>query len=177
MASGTNYGFKRSVPHLLGVSIGFTIMLLLVGVGLIQLFDRYPVSYQILKVLSIAYLLFLAWKIATAAEIEDPTDTGNKGRPFSFFQAALFQWVNPKAWAMALTAISAYTPPDQPWSSIIIVAVVCGLVNLPSVAAWVLLGTQLKRFLTNRFRLRVFNYVAATLLVGSLYPIVFPQVG
>ncbi len=173
MASGTNYGFTRSVPHLLGVSIGFTIMLLLVGMGLIRLFDTFPVSYRILNILSIGYLLYLAWKIATAAKIEDKPDGENSGKPFGFLQAALFQWVNPKAWAMALTAISAYTPPDQPWMSIVIVALVCGLINLPSVAAWVVLGTRLKKLLNNKFRLTVFNYTAAMLLVGSLYPIVF----
>ena len=108
MASGANFGFRRTLPHLLGVGIGFTLMIVLVGVGLVQVFDLYPISHQILKVVSVIYLLWLAWKIANAAPPEG--DVQSAGTPITFIQAALFQWVNPKAWTMALTAISAYTP-------------------------------------------------------------------
>ncbi len=178
MASGTNFGFTQTIPHMLGVSIGFTIMIVLVGIGLMGLFDAYPVSYLILKFVSVVYLLFLAWRIATAAPMkpDSRTDTGSrdhKSKPFTFLQAALFQWVNPKAWAMALTAISAFAPPSHPLSSIFLVALICGAVNLPSVSTWVLLGTQMRRFLTDPLRLRVFNVCAALLLIGSLYPILF----
>jgi threonine/homoserine/homoserine lactone efflux protein len=145
-----------------------------VGLGLMGLFDAFPVSYQVLKVLSVSYLLFLAWKIATATPvITDSQQTGTRGKPFTFIQAALFQWVNPKAWAMALTAVTAYTPESQPWISVVLVALIFGTVNLPSVITWVVLGTQLKRFLNNTTRLRVFNFTAAGLLLGSLYPILF----
>ena len=92
MASGANFGFRRSIPHMLGVSLGFTLMVLLVGVGLVQVFDLFPVSYQILKVVSVAYLLYLAWKIGTAASGNNDTKAG--GTPFTFVQAALFQWVS-----------------------------------------------------------------------------------
>ena len=178
LASGINFGFTRTIPHMSGISIGFMVMVLLVGAGLIQLFDAYPLSYTILKVLSISYLLFLAWKIATTASYENQrTDDGseaeNPGRPFTFFQAALFQWVNPKAWAFALTAITAYTPPSHPLFSVLIVTLTCGVVNLPSVAIWAVLGTQLRRFLRSPKQLRAFNIVAALLLIGSLYPILF----
>ena len=183
LASGTNFGFARTTPHMLGVSIGFSIMVVLVGIGLMGLFNAYPVSYLILKVVSVIYLFYLAWKIATAAPLNDEPDTdvpdtdelrqGSGNKPFTFIQAALFQWVNPKAWAMALTAISIYAPPSQPLSSIFLVSLVFGLVNLPSVSAWVLLGTQLRRFLTDPLRLRIFNVCAALLLLGSLYPILF----
>ena len=175
MASGTNFGFSRTVPHLLGVSIGFTIMICLVGAGLMQLFDSYPVSYSVLKVCSVAYLLFLAWKIATAAPLKSPDSASAKGTgsPMTFFQAVLFQWVNPKAWAMALTAISAYAPSSQPILGILAVAMVCGSINLPSITTWVVLGTQLRRFLGDPVKLRAFNIFAALMLVGSLYPILF----
>jgi hypothetical protein len=94
MASGANFGFRRTIPHLLGVALGFTLMVLLVGVGLVQVFNAVPVSYQILKIVSVIYLLYLAWKIGTAAQLEG--EAGTVGTPFTFLQAALFQWVNPE---------------------------------------------------------------------------------
>ena len=120
MASGANYGFRRTIPHMLGIGIGFTVMLLLVGAGLIQIFDRWPLAHDVLKVVSVAYLLWLAWKTATAAGI---SDGDARGRPMTFLQAAAFQWVNPKAWAMALTAITVYAP-DRGGLTIIDVALV-----------------------------------------------------
>jgi threonine/homoserine/homoserine lactone efflux protein len=93
MASGANFGFRRTVPHMLGVAIGFTVMVLLIGLGLVQVFDAFPISYQVLKVVSVLYLLYLAWKIGTAAPAQE--DENAAGTPFTFVQAALFQWVNP----------------------------------------------------------------------------------
>ncbi|MEM8977490.1 MAG: LysE family translocator, partial [Pseudomonadota bacterium] len=107
MASGANYGFHRTIPHMLGIGLGFVLMVMLVGLGVIQVFDAYPLAYTLLKIVSMAYLLYLAWKIATSSP---PSEAGETGRPITFLQAALFQWINPKAWAMALTAISVYTP-------------------------------------------------------------------
>ncbi|EDZ43315.1 MAG: LysE family translocator [Planktotalea sp.] len=169
MASGANFGFRRTLPHLLGVGIGFTLMIVLVGVGLVQVFDLYPISHQILKLVSVIYLLWLAWKIANAATPEG--DVQSEGTPITFIQAALFQWVNPKAWTMALTAISAYTP-DQTLYYVSLVALVFGIVNLPSVSLWTVLGEQMARFLTSAARLRAFNWAMAGLLVLSLYPVV-----
>ncbi len=171
MASGANFGFRRTIPHMLGVGLGFVFMVVLVGAGLVQVFDAYPVSYTVLKVFSVAYLLYLAWKIATAAP---PQDTARSGTPITFVQAALFQWVNPKAWAMALTAVSVYAP-SQSLGAIALVAVVFGAINLPSVSSWTVLGQQMRRVLTNRARLRAFNVTMAVLLVASLYPVVLPQ--
>ncbi len=172
MASGTNFGIRRTIPHMLGVGIGFTIMVVLVGIGLMQVFDRFPISYLILKTGSIGYLVYLSWKIATASPLNGADkNVDGDSRPFTFLQAALFQWVNPKAWAMALTAISAYTPPAQPLYSVLLVALIFGIVNLPSVGAWVVIGTQLRRLLNDPLRLRVFNLGAAVLLLGSLFPV------
>ncbi|KIC12074.1 membrane protein [Leisingera sp. ANG-M1] len=171
MASGANFGFRRTIPHMLGVALGFVFMVLLVGAGLVQVFDAFPVSYTVLKAVSVVYLLWLAWKIANAAPVEAK---GGGGTPMTFLQAAAFQWVNPKAWAMALTAISAYTP-DQTLTAILLVGVIFGAINLPSVGSWTVLGQQMARFLTSRRRLTLFNWTMAVLLVASLYPVIWPQ--
>ncbi len=155
---------------MLGVALGFTLMVALVGIGLAQVFDFYPVSYDVLKVCSVVYLLFLAYKIANAAA---PQQSGQvKSKPFTFIQAALFQWVNPKAWTMALTASAVYAPSHTAAASGL-VALVFGLVNLPSISIWTLLGTQLRALLKSDRRLRVFNFTMAAALVMSLYPVVF----
>lgn len=169
MASGANFGLARTVPHMLGVALGFVAMIVLVGIGLIGLFDAVPISYTILKVISVAYLLYLAWKIANAAA---PEGQGSGGRPMTFVQAALFQWVNPKAWTMALTALAVYAPVQELWA-IALVALVFGVVNLPSIGVWTVLGVQVRRLLTGPGRLRAFNITMALLLVASLYPVVF----
>ena len=169
MASGANFGFRRTIPHMLGVALGFVFMVVLVGAGLVGIFEAFPVSYTVLKVASVAYLLYLAWKIANAG----PAETGEgKGNPMTFLQAATFQWVNPKAWAMALTAISVYAPDQTLWA-ILLVAALFGAVNLPSVSSWTLLGQQMARVLTNPRRLMLFNWAMAALLVASLYPVIW----
>mgnify|MGYP001799698223 CR=1 FL=1 len=171
MASGANYGVWRTLPHMLGVALGFVFMVILVGVGLIQIFDLFPVTYTVLKVVSVGYLLYLAWKIATAAapDAAEPT-----GAPMAFLQAAAFQWVNPKAWTMALTAISGYTVPSAGIWGIFLVGVVFGAINLPSVGLWAWMGQQLRKVLEGPRRLRAFNITMAVLLVASLYPILWP---
>jgi len=168
MASGANFGFKRSIPHMLGVSLGFTLMVVLVGAGLVKIFELYPISYILMKILSVGYMLFLAKKIAFAAP---PKDTQEPGKPFSFLQAAAFQWVNPKAWVMALGAITLFAA-SQEFSAIAVVAVVFGLVNFPAIAFWTTLGQQARRWLNSKVRLRAFNYTMAALLIVSLYPVV-----
>jgi threonine/homoserine/homoserine lactone efflux protein len=168
MASGANYGFQRSIPHMLGVALGFVFMVVMVGLGLMQLFDALPASYSVLKVLSVAYLLYLAGRIATASPRAN--SQSGRGRPLNFAQAAAFQWVNPKAWTMALTAISVYAP-TRDMAAVLAVAAVFGLVNLPSVSLWTVMGYQLQRLLTKPLRLRMFNVTMAVLLVGSLYPV------
>ena len=170
MASGANFGFRRTIPHMLGIGLGFVFMVVLVGAGLVQVFDAYPVSYAVLRVASVLYLLWLAWKIANAAPVRAGKATGT---PMTFLQAAAFQWVNPKAWAMALTAVSVYTP-DNTFRAVALVAVVFGAVNLPSVSCWTLLGQQMARVLTNPARRVAFNWTMAALLVASLLPVLRP---
>ena len=166
LASGANFGFVRSIPHMLGISIGHAIMIVLLGTILITVFETYPIILRILKIVGIAYLLFLAYKIATSASTIKNKKTS---KPFNFFQAAIFQWVNPKAWAMALTAITVYAP-NQSFGSILVVALVFACTNLPSVSIWTMFGTNLKIILTNTKRLVVFNIVMSILLIASLFP-------
>lgn len=167
MASGANFGVRRTLPHMLGVAGGFVFMAVLVGTGLAQAFEAVPALHAALKAASVAYLLYLAWRIATAPP---PGDAARAGKPMTFLAAAAFQWVNPKAWAMALTAVSVYAP-SQTAAGIVAVAVVFGLVNLPSVGAWAVLGQGMRRVLTNPRRMRAFNVAMAVLLVASLYPV------
>lgn len=169
MASGANFGLRRTLPHMMGVGIGFVLMVFLVGAGLTQLFDLWPLSYSLLKVVSVVYLLYLAWKIATAApKSPDAPETDKK--PIAFLQAVAFQWVNPKAWAMALTATTAYSG-DHSMRNVVIVALVFGAVNIPSISTWTILGLQIRKILTNPRRLRAFNWTMGALLVATLWPI------
>jgi threonine/homoserine/homoserine lactone efflux protein len=167
MASGANFGLRRTLPHMMGVGLGFVFMLILVGLGLAGLFVTWPVAATILKVASVGYLVWLAWRIATAAPPEARQQTGS---PLTFLQAAAFQWVNPKAWTMALSAVTLYAP-GREVVSVLIVAVVFGLVNLPSVGIWAAMGVQMRRFLNTPARLRRFNITMALLLLASLYPV------
>ena len=164
LASGANFGFRRTVPHMLGISLGHLLMIVLVGLGLIRLFETYPTLHTTMKIASVAYLLYLAWKIANAAP---PREGAASGTPMTFLQAAAFQWVNPKAWFMALTAITVYAPETTLWA-VVLVAGAFAAVNLPSVSTWTVLGVQMRRILTNHTRLRLFNWTMAALLVGSL---------
>lgn len=176
MASGMNYGLARSIPHMLGIAIGFPAMVLLIGLGLSHLFETVPYSYSVLQVLCTLYLLYLAWKIATATPVDpdqsyaDLEAQQDSSKPLTFLEAATFQWVNPKAWTMGLTAISLYTPPDRPLHSIVFVALAFFTAALFSTNTWTLLGQQMRRFLGNPKKVRVFNIICAVLLVGSLYP-------
>ncbi len=145
LASGANFGFRRTIPHMLGVSLGFVLVAFLMGIGLAGLFDTFPWLHIVLTAVSVVYLLWLAWKIARAAP---PEPGAAKGKPMTFLQAAAFQWVNPKVWAMALTAVTIYAPGDTALA-ILSVAAIFGAVNLPSVSTWCLLGQGMQRVLTD----------------------------
>ncbi len=170
MASGANFGFRRTLPHMLGVALGFVAMAVLVGLGLMQVFARWPILHDILMVVSVAYLLWLAWRIANAA----PKAAEAGARPITFLEAAAFQWVNPKAWTMALTAITVYAP-DRSLAALAAVALIFGAINLPSVGSWAALGVLTRRALTTPARLRLFNRAMALLLVASLWPVLAPS--
>ena len=167
MASGANFGFRRSVPHMLGISGGVSAMAFLVGMGLMAMFEAAPMLGIALQVLSVVYLLWLAFKIATAAPL---TDQAANARPMSMLQAAAFQWVNPKAWAMCLSAVTLYAP-DRTVLSVAVVAGAFAVVSLPAISLWAWLGTVIQQWLSNPTRLRAFNGLMAFMLIASLYPI------
>ncbi|WP_425092487.1 LysE family translocator [Tropicimonas sp. S265A] len=168
LASGANFGLRRSLPHMLGISFGHAFMVLLLGLGLGQVFVTWPVTHDILKVVSVVYMAWLAWKIANAAA---PESGARSGRPFTFLQAAAFQWVNPKAWVMGVTAVTAYAAPEAGLLGAVLVAVVFCATNFPSVSVWAWMGTQVARWLSSPGRLRAFNWTCAALLMISLWPV------
>lgn len=171
LASGVNFGFRSSVPHMLGISSGFLLMVVAVGLGLAELFVRIPWFYDFLKWVGAAYMLYLAWSIATSGPIEDANSNRRSSKPMSFWAAAAFQWVNPKAWIMAAGAFSTYVPASSGLAVIVTVAVIFAAINLPSVGTWALFGSGLRQVLQVKRNLLVFNYGMAGLLVASLYPL------
>lgn len=173
MASGTNFGIRRTVPHWLGVSIGMVILICVAGFGAARILETHPMLQQAMRLVCGLYMLWLAWKIATAAA------SGNRhtdARPLSFLQAAAFQWINPKVWAIVLTAISLHASDGQ-GARVVAVACIAGLVNFPSVGLWVVAGTKLHALLQRPGYLRLFNVSMALLLIASLAPIFLAPVG
>lgn len=167
LASGVNHGFGKTIPHMLGITGGFAFLLACVGLGLAQVFERAPTVFLVLKFAGCAYLLYLAWKIANSGA----PDAGDAvTRPMTFLEAAAFQWVNPKAWVMAVSAMTVYTSHGDFTKSVLIVVAVFTTVNLPSIAVWCGMGVGLKRFLADPLRLKYFNWSMAALLVASLWP-------
>lgn len=167
MASGVNFGFRRTIPHMIGIAAGFASLLLAVGFGLGALLLAFPTLHLALKVAGGAYLLFLAWKIATSRSIGEQV---SDARPMTFLQAAAFQWVNPKAWVMAVSAMAIYTDPAAPLLSVVLVASAFTLVNFPSVSSWTAFGVVLRRFLADPARLKWFNIAMGVALALTLWP-------
>jgi threonine/homoserine/homoserine lactone efflux protein len=173
LASGVNFGLRRTVPHMIGISAGHSVMVFLVGMGVAGIFVAYPLALTGLKAAAVGYMLWLAWKIARSGAPRSgaPSEGKAEGRPMTFLQAAAFQWVNPKAWAMALGAVAAYVP-EPSVGAYAAVAGVFAMVNLPSVALWAAAGQGLRRWLETPGRRRAFNWTMAGLLVASLWPVV-----
>lgn len=172
LVSGTNFGFYRSRGLIFGISFGFLSMVLAVGLGLGQILEIYPITGQALKVICFLYVLFLAWKIANAApSLEAQHD--QVSQPIGFGQAALFQLVNPKAWAVALIVTVSYTNPERYVDSLLALIALFALINLPTISLWALGGVMLRHLLAKPSFLRAFNIVMALLLVISMAPVVF----
>ncbi|MDR6624001.1 LysE family translocator [Caulobacter segnis] len=169
LASGANFGFRRTVLHILGISCGLGFMVLCMGFGLGGVFKAFPVLHEILRWVGAAYMLWLAWKIGTSHTISDREAAS---RPMTFLQAAAFQWVNPKAWAMALGAVTTYAPEGGSWTIVPLLAGTFMLVGAPCSAAWAGFGQGLRPFLDRPAVLRTFNVTMAVLLVISLLPMV-----
>jgi threonine/homoserine/homoserine lactone efflux protein len=167
MASGMNFGFRRSLPVISGVAIGFPLMIGLIGLGLGRVFEFYPALYQLLKYAGAAYMLFLAWKIATAKP--SATDSAT-GKPLSFIQMCLFQWINPKGWVMAVTALSAYTLSQNYYTGVATVVATFVFMGITSALTWAAFGAALKSVMTDVRYFRIINVSLAALLVASLVP-------
>jgi threonine/homoserine/homoserine lactone efflux protein len=166
-ASGVNFGFVRTIPHMLGIGAGFFSLLIAVGLGLGALLHSVPLLYTALKFAGGAYLVWIAWKIGTSRSLGE----GKAGAaPMSFLAAAAFQWVNPKAWVMAVSAMATYTGGANYLMSVLVVGLVFALVNVPSVSTWAGFGSALRQWLSEPARLKWFNITMAVLLVVSLWP-------
>jgi threonine/homoserine/homoserine lactone efflux protein len=165
-ASGTAFGFVRTIPHILGVGFGFAVMVVAFGLGAGQLLQAYPAWHQWLRIAGALYLLYLAWRIARAG---DPGAAESARRPLGFLEAALFQWVNPKAWTLALGVVAAFTTPGG--NLALQLAVIVGVftaTNVVSLAAWCAFGMAIRRFLASPRAPRITNLAMAGLLALSV---------
>jgi len=169
MTSGLNYGFRRTLPHVAGVTIGFSFLAAVIGLGLGAVFAAYPVLHTILKYGGAAYLVYLAIMIAMSAP--GKTDGDREGRPMTFLGAAMFQWVNVKGWVIAVGAVTAYAAIADYPLNIVTLSVLLFVVGLGSSLTWVLLGTSLQAVVKSPRAVRIFNVVMALLLLASLYPV------
>ena len=164
MMSGANFGLRRTLPHWLGVALGFTFMIFAIGLGLAALLERSPTARIALQVCGIGYMLWLAYRLATSHTLAKGQ---GRSTPLTFFEAAAFQWANPKAWAMALSAIGVYAASGAS-GQVGLVATVFGLLNFPCVGVWVGAGQKLRGALQDERKLRIFNGALAALLALSV---------
>lgn len=173
LASGVNFGFMRTLPHMVGIGIGFIAMIVIVGVGLGTLMTSSPVLHTVFQVGCTGYLLLMAWRLATSGSLGGGGTAA--ARPMTALQAALFQWINPKAWALALTTAAVYVDPARVGPSVATVAMVFAVIHFPTAGLWTGFGTSLRGVLADPVRLRAFNIVMALLLAGSVVPIVMAR--
>jgi len=168
LTSGVNFGLQRTLPHLLGICIGFGLMQVLVGLGLHTVLGQYPSVLEILRYVGGAYMLWLAWKLATSRAA--PNEVAAGSRPLGFWGAAAFQWVNPKAWVMCMTAMTAYLPAQASAVQVFMLGTMFMVLGIPCVGTWAAFGSSMRRFLQDPLKLRIFNNAMALALVASLYP-------
>lgn len=169
MTSGVNYGFRRTVPHMAGVTFGYAFMVAVVGLGFGAVFVAFPLLQTLLKYAGVAYLVYLAIAIGMSGTLE--AGAASSGRPMTFWGAALFQWINAKGWVIAVGTVTAYAAiASYPWN-IAIQTLVMVLMGAASTVAWALFGTALRPILKSPRAVRAFNIVMAALLLASLYPV------
>jgi threonine/homoserine/homoserine lactone efflux protein len=167
--SGVNFGFRKTVPHIFGIATGFAVMNLAVGLGMGHLFSAYPMLHEILKIVCIFYLIYLASRIAGSGSHEKGQA---RQKPLTFLHAAGFQWVNPKAWVIAISAVSTFaTTGGEMMREMILISLVFFLVTLPTASLWTYSGTLISSYLRTPKHLKAFNWVMAGLLMASLVPI------
>lgn len=171
LASGVNFGFRPTIPHLLGISFGFFILALASGLGVGAILQQFPALHSALKIISAAYLAYLALKIARDRTVSQNGDTDKK--PMSFLQAALFQWVNPKAWMIAISVMIIFGDSNASLGNISWIALIFSLVGLPCIAIWAVFGVLLKQILSQPVYLKWFNISMGALLIASIYPVFY----
>lgn len=168
-ASGSAFGFRRSVPHMLGITIGFPVMIFSVGLGLGEIFTQYRHVHLALKYVGAAYLLYLAWRIAQSGR---PDSSNAEGRPLTFLEAAAFQWVNPKAWMMAVSSIPAFTTVGgNYYAELGVITLIWGIVCIPACLIWCLFGMGIRRLIHRPETARIVNFVLAALVALSIVPL------
>jgi threonine/homoserine/homoserine lactone efflux protein len=169
LSSGLTYGFRRTLPHIAGITIGFAFMVGAVGLGFGTIFIAYPVLQTILKYAGAAYLIYLAAVIAMSKPVTPGQD--NRRGPMTFWGAAMFQWVNVKGWVMVIGTITAYAGiASFPWN-IAIQVLLSLMLGAVSTSTWTLSGSSLRSVMTSPKAVRAFNIVMAVLLLASLYPV------
>jgi threonine/homoserine/homoserine lactone efflux protein len=165
-ASGTAFGFQRTVPHILGISIGFPVMMFALGLGIGEVFTRYPQVHLALKYIGAAYLLYLAWRIAQAGR---PAARETGARPLTFVEAGAFQWVNPKAWMISVSAIPAFTTVGgNYYAELGLICAVFTAITFPTSAVWCLFGVGIRRLIRSEETARLVNLGLAALVAASI---------
>ena len=162
-SSGANFGYRRTLPHVLGIAIGFPVMVLIVGFFLGEAFQRSALLRETLRYAGAALLLFLAWSVARSGGL---SKADGDPRPFTFVEAAAFQWVNPKAWAIAIAVTAQFVDPAQPLRSALTLSAVFGVAGFTSASSWTMLGQGIAGFLSTPRRIRAFNLAMAVLIAG-----------
>ncbi len=169
-ASAANFGFKRTIPHLLGIEVGLLFMFFLCAFGLGLLFEQVPVVQSVMKYCSIGYLLYLSVRIALSKRSAGDGYQQGAGKPLNIYQAALFQLVNPKAFLMAITAMSTFSIAGQDYYlSVTLIMVVFGVVCIPSISVWAGFGTVIGKVLKDERAFRVFNVCMGVLTASSVF--------
>lgn len=174
MASGATFGLKRTTPHLAGVVLGFGAMIVAVGLGLAQLLKASPAIFAVLRWGAAAYIVYIAWRMVTA---KGPGVAVTGEHPMSFLGAVAFQWINPKAWVMALGMVGTYAERERFVADVVIIAVVTMFITLPCTLTWTSFGAGIRRWFKKPGHLKAFNWTMAALLVLSLYPLVTEPLG
>jgi threonine/homoserine/homoserine lactone efflux protein len=173
LSSGLTFGYKATIPHIIGVIVGFPLMTLMVGLGLGQIFASYPIILTILKIISILYLLWMAYHMANITGNAND-DKNKQDRPLSFLQAVMFQWVNPKAWIMAISSISVFTTSiEYKYQQLLVVTFLYFIVGFVSTNFWTLGGVLLKKFINSAKTVRMINIILAIFMLVSVLPFVF----
>jgi len=171
LASGAQFGYQKTLPHMLGIIIGMALLLASVLLGLGLMFERYPQLYNVLKIVGSLYLFWLAWKIATASTEENSLmNSSSNTTPMTITGASLFQFVNPKSWAMSIGSISSFTlAGDQYIESGLWIMLCFAVMGFIAISLWAYLGVAIRRLLTTKTRKKRFNYTMSLMTVATLF--------